>query len=135
MIPLLASVNLPSTCVTTCTCVHVFVCVCMCVYVCLISHVQLFVIHGLYPTRLLCPWDSPGKNTGVGCHFLLQGIFLTQGLHLCLLRLLCLLSPMSPALAGGFLTTAIACKEMSVTFLSNRLSSLADAFNICIPLL
>ena len=35
--------------------------------------------HGLQPTRLLCPWDSPGKNTGVGCHALLQGIFLTQG--------------------------------------------------------
>ena len=32
--------------------------------------------------RLLCPWDSPGKNTGVGCHALLQGIFLTQGLNL-----------------------------------------------------
>ena len=29
---------------------------------------------GLMPARLLCPWDSPGKNTGVGCHFLLQGI-------------------------------------------------------------
>ena len=29
--------------------------------------------------RVLCPWDSPGKNTGVGCHFLLQGILLTQG--------------------------------------------------------
>ena len=28
--------------------------------------------HGLRPTRLLHPWDSPGKNTGVGCHFLLQ---------------------------------------------------------------
>ena len=28
--------------------------------------------HGLQPTRLLPPWDSPGKNTGVGCHFLLQ---------------------------------------------------------------
>ena len=27
--------------------------------------------NGLQPTRLLCPWDSPGKNTGVGCHFLL----------------------------------------------------------------
>ena len=27
----------------------------------------------------LCPWDSPGKNTGVGCHALLQGIFTTQG--------------------------------------------------------
>ena len=35
--------------------------------------------HGLQPTRLLCPWDSPCKNAGVGCHFLLQGIFLTQG--------------------------------------------------------
>ena len=34
--------------------------------------------HGLQPARLLCPWDSPGKNTGVGCHFLLQGIFPTQ---------------------------------------------------------
>jgi len=31
------------------------------------------------PARLLCPWDSSGKNTGVGCHFLLQGIFPTQG--------------------------------------------------------
>ena len=28
--------------------------------------------HGLQPTRLLCPWNSPGKNMGVGCHFLLQ---------------------------------------------------------------
>ena len=30
---------------------------------------------GLQPARRLCPWDSPGKNTGVGCCFLLQGIF------------------------------------------------------------
>ena len=35
--------------------------------------------HRLLPTRLLCPWDSPGKNTVVGCHAFLQGIFLTQG--------------------------------------------------------
>ena len=35
--------------------------------------------HELQPTRLLCPRDFPGKNTGVGCHFLLQGISLTQG--------------------------------------------------------
>ena len=34
---------------------------------------------GLEPARLLCPWDSPGKNTGVGCHALLQSIFPTQG--------------------------------------------------------
>ena len=33
------------------------------------------------PDRLLCPWDFPGKNTGVGCHFLLQGIFPTLGLN------------------------------------------------------
>ena len=41
--------------------------------------------------------DSPGKNTGVGCHALLQGIFLTQGLNPPLF--------VSPALAGGFFTT------------------------------
>ena len=34
--------------------------------------------YGLQPTRLLCPWDSPGKNTGVGCDALLQGIFPTR---------------------------------------------------------
>ena len=43
---------------------------------------------GLQPARLLCPWDSPGKNTGVGCHALLQRLFPTQGLNQ---RLLCLL--------------------------------------------
>ena len=42
--------------------------------------------HGLWPTRLLCPWNSSGKNTGVGNHSLLQGIFLTQGLNLGLLH-------------------------------------------------
>ena len=36
---------------------------------------------GLYPSRLLCSWNSPGKNTGVVCHALLQGIFPTQGLN------------------------------------------------------
>ena len=38
--------------------------------------------YGLQSTTLLCPWDFPGKNTEVGGHFLLQGIFLTQGLNL-----------------------------------------------------
>ena len=37
--------------------------------------------HGLEPAKLLCPRDSPGTNTGVGSHSLLQGIFLTQGLN------------------------------------------------------
>ena len=35
--------------------------------------------YGLQPARLLCPWDPPGKNTGVGCHALFQGILPTQG--------------------------------------------------------
>ena len=53
-------------------------CVCVCVCVCVVSRIQLFA-----------PWTGafqfplsvnfPGKNTGVGCHFLLQGIFSTQG--------------------------------------------------------
>ena len=36
-------------------------------------------------TRLLCPWDFPGRNAGVGCCFLIWGIFSTQRLNLCLL--------------------------------------------------
>ena len=54
--------------------------------------------HGLEATRLLCPWDFPSKNPGVGCHFLLQGIFLNQGsnLHfLCLLHWQADSSPLS----------------------------------------
>ena len=38
------------------------------------------------PARLFCPRDFSGKNTEVGCHFLFQGIFLTQGLNSCLLH-------------------------------------------------
>ena len=38
-------------------------------------------LYGLWHTRLLCPWDSPGKNPGVGSQALLQGIFLTQRLN------------------------------------------------------
>ena len=38
--------------------------------------------HGLLPARFLSPGDSPGLNTGVDCHSLLQGIFPTQGLNL-----------------------------------------------------
>ena len=37
--------------------------------------------HGLSPSRILCPWDFSSKNAVVGCQFLLQGIFLTQGLN------------------------------------------------------
>ena len=50
--------------------------------------------HGLYPSRRLCPWDFPSENTGVGCHFLLMGVFLTSWIK-----------PVSPSLAGGVPTT------------------------------
>ena len=46
--------------------------------VCLVTQSCLMLCD---PTRLLCPWNSPGKNTAVSCHFLLQGIFPTLGLN------------------------------------------------------
>ena len=55
-------------------------CVCVCV------HTQLCLT--LQHHQLLYPWNFPDKNTGVVCHFLFQGIFLTQGSNLCLLHLL-----------------------------------------------
>ena len=48
--------------------------------------------HGLYSTRLFCPWNFPGKSTGVGCHFLLQGTFPDPGIE-----------PKSPALRADAL--------------------------------
>ena len=54
--------------------------------------------NGLYPTSLLCPWDSPGKNTGMGCHSLLQKIFPTQGSN-----------PVS-FIAGKFFSHHVTCK-------------------------
>ena len=46
------------------------------------SCLALLQSHGLWLARLSCPWDFPGKNTGVDCHFLLQEIFLTLGSNL-----------------------------------------------------
>ena len=72
-------------------------CVCLLValfaYVCTWVHAQScpalpVTKHARYSlTRLLCPWNYLGKKTGVGCHFLLQGISLTQGLNPRLLHL------------------------------------------------
>ena len=69
-----------------CVCVCVCLCVCLCVHVCvsccfcLVASVMSNSIrpYRLQPARLLSPWDSLGRSTGVGCHNLLQGIFLTQ---------------------------------------------------------
>ena len=58
--------------------------VCMCVSCTFMS--DSLWLHGLGPARLLCTWNSPGKNTGVGSHSLLQGIFPTQRSNLDLLH-------------------------------------------------
>ena len=71
---------------------------CVCVYAC--THLlscsvvsDSFPSHGLQSGRLLCPWEFPGKNTGVDCHFLLQGIVLIK------------IEPTTPTMAVGFFTT------------------------------
>ena len=60
---------------------------CVCVLSCLVISDSLRS-HRPQPSRHLCPQNFPGKNTGVGFHFLLQGIFLTQESNPCLLRFL-----------------------------------------------
>ena len=67
---------------------------------CVLSHSVISI--SLQRARLLCPWDSPGKNIGVGGHALLQGIFLTQGSNPHLLST----SPKSPASARRFFITS-----------------------------
>ena len=62
-------------------CVYIYIYMCVCYH---FSHVQLFVT--LW--TVLCPWDSPGKNTGVGCHAVLQDSFVTQRSNLSLFCLL-----------------------------------------------
>ena len=61
----------------------------LCVYICVCSVVSNSLWpHGLQPARLLFPQNFPGKSTGVGCHFLLHGIFPTQGSNPRLLHVL-----------------------------------------------
>ena len=60
--------------------------------------------NGLRPARFLYPWDFPGKNTGVGSHFLLQEIFQTQGSNLGLLT------------AGRFFTTELLGNDLEIPY-------------------
>ena len=56
---------------------------------------SFFRPHGLKPARLLCPWGFSGKNTGMGCHALLQGILPTQGSNPGLLHCRCIFNQLS----------------------------------------
>ena len=115
-----------------CVCVSVGVCVCVCVFVCVSVCVFVYVCvcvvtmlsHSVVSDSLQlhlahqdpCPWNFLGKNSGVGCHSLLQGNLPTPGMDPG--------SRMSPALAGGFSTTAPPgkpffkpIKQMDLTYL------------------
>ena len=87
---------------------------CMCVF----SHSVMFDSlqpHGLQPARLLCPWNFLGKNTREGFHFLLQVIFLTQGLNQ---SLLFLLSWQAVSLQIHYLVCNCMPRKVTETFLS-----------------
>ena len=77
-------------------------------------------LYGWKPARLLCPWDSPGKNTGGGCHTLLQGISVTRGSNPSLV---------SPALAGRFFGSGT--WEAHETSNLPLLSRLQNSFSTC----
>ena len=69
--------------------VYMYVCVCVCVYIYMYVYIYIY-------SMLLCPWNSPGKNIGVGCHSLPRDLPDQE------------IEPfMSPALAGGFFTTSV----------------------------
>ena len=69
--------------------------------------IQLLQPREVQSIRLLCPWDFPGKNTAVGCHFLLQGIFHTQGLKP-------LLPPMQISCIAGRFFMAESSRKISI---------------------
>ena len=68
------------------------------------------------------PWDSPGKNTAVGCHALLQGIFPTQGLNV---------SFLDPALAGRFFATSATWEAPSVGNIRSNNLECVDIVLVC----
>ena len=70
--------------------------------------------YGLQPARLLCPWDFPGKNTGVGCHALLRGNLPDSGIEHRSLK--------SLALAGGFFTTSATLEAHICMYLHGKTS-------------
>ena len=82
-----------------------------------LKYPQILQPHGLKSTKLLCPWDSPSKNTGVGCHFFLQRNLTDPGIEPT--------SLVFPALAGRFFTASAAWG--SLTDQSSNASSVASA--------
>ena len=87
------------------------VCVCVCVCVGVLSHSVMpdsLQLCGLQPSKVLSPGNFPGNHTGTGCHFLLEGIFLTQQSNPCFLF---------PAVASRLFTTAPPGKSLQKYYL------------------
>ena len=101
--------------------------------------------HGQQAARLLCPWDFPSKNTGVGCDFLLQGIFLTQGSMQGLLNLLhwfssvqsfsCVQHFPTPWTAAGQASLSITSFRSLLKLMSIELVMPSNHLILCHPLL
>ena len=93
------------------------------------SHVlTLLQLHGPEPASLPCPWDSPGKNTGVGCHSLLQGIFPTQGSNLGLLHCRKILSWLS--LLEVVIVIITGTRALIPSFLPSFIHSVLSTYHI-----
>ena len=92
--------------------------------------------HGLWPSRLLQPWNIPGKSTAVGCHLLLQGIFPTQGsnpgLPLCR-QTVCHLSHQWFGQKSHFLTRGSLCLQVLSPPLGHITSYLEISTSACLP--
>ena len=91
--------------------------------------------HRRQPTRLLCPWDSPGKNTGVGCHFLLQCMKVkseSEVAQLCLT----LSDPMDCSLPGSSIHGILQARVLewsAIAFSETNLDSILKSRNITLP--
>ena len=111
---------------------------------CLVTKSCLTILqpHGLYPSRPLCPLDFPGKNTGVSCHVLLQGIFLIHILshwespsyfvHFSLSCVRLFVTPWTAARQASLFITN--CRRLP-KFMSIELVILSNHLILCRPLL
>ena len=84
-------------------------------------------------TRLLCPWDSPGKNAGAGCHALLQGIFPTQGSSPHLLHLLLWQASSLPEVPPGKPGCSVGLDKCVMTCIHHQCITQSN-LEICSPL-
>ena len=88
-----------------------FVCVHVCTLSCSVMS-DSWQPHGLQPTRLLCPWNFPGKNTGVICHFLHQGKESSgRQVYICIpfFSVLLVFGPLGPSILSSPFSSEVSC--------------------------